>query len=309
MIRKFIPIALATVLMAGCAQEPAPQPVPETVEAVFRVGKGAVATKASSDGTKATQLVVGVYDREDGYRADLSIPVEKADPEAFHDLYTVYTAKLVKGHSYDFVFIAQVPDNPYYEINLPDGTLTVATSGLSNEENRDAFYAVYPVERIDGEIVANVVLHRPFAQINIVSDKVDFEQARASEISFERSSLRLRAPSVLHLVSGEADTPADYDFSANQIALHPDFQPYAEDYWIATAFVLSRNSSDLYNVEFSVYEKDSAKALHTTSVTGVPLKRNYRTTLFGSVLTAEGNFDIVINPLYAGSETQQASGQ
>ncbi len=293
--------AVAVAVAAGCTREPVPQGVEETVPAVFRLGMGEVSVKSESDGLKATQLIVGVYDRESGYVSDISIPVEQASPDAFQERHTYFRANLTKGHSYDLVFIAQVPGNPFYTIDLPGKTLTVSTAGAANDEDRDAFYAVYPVEQVDGMVEADIVLRRPFAQVNVVSRKDDFEKAREAEILFERSSLRLHAPTVLHLLDGSVDTVRPYDLSPNRISLHPNYKPYLDDYWIATCYVLSNRSSNLYDIQFSVYKKGSSLVMNTTTVTDVPLRRNYRTTISGNILTAEGSFDIVIDPLYSGS--------
>ena len=102
--------AAAMLIAAGCERELAPARGGDEVEAAFSVTFADAATKAISDGTTATQLVVGVYDKADGsYVPTLSWPVSDEHATAFTGLQAKFTARLVKGHGYDFVFIAQAP--------------------------------------------------------------------------------------------------------------------------------------------------------------------------------------------------------
>ncbi len=301
-MKRFLLAVAFVALASGCTKTSSPSDSGRSVGAIFRISAEEIAVKTASDGTKATQLVVGVYDKDSGYLEELSVPVEKASSDAFSGLHATYSVILQEGHSYDFVFLAQTPGNPFYDIDLPSATMTVLPTGLANVEERDAFYGRYSLDAVDSEVFAEITLHRPFAQLNVVSEKEDFELARAADIQFEKSSFRVSAPTVLHLLSGKADTPALYDMGPNVIAEHPDFAPYAGDYWISTGYILATQEKNLFDVSFSVYEKGSAESLYTTVVNGVPLQRNYRTTIHGSVLTAEGGFDIVVDPLYSGQE-------
>ena len=304
--------AAATLFAVSCAKEvdKAGMESGGTVEARFNLGFAGTLTKAYSDGLSATQLVVGVYDRQLGYLDGLSITPDNADyKKAFAQLQTTYTARLVKGHSYDIVFLAIAPDNGVYAIDLEKGTFTVAPSGPSNEELRDAFYAVYSIDRVAAAIDQAITLTRPFAQINVISDKKDFEAAVKAQVNFGKSALKINAPTVLNLVDGTVGEPADYDFTpaampveAGETAAHPNFEPYRAqgDYWLMTDYVLVGEEGADPEITFSLYAKDSDDELFSYTIPNVALKQNYRTNIYGSVLTTDGHFTVVIEPEYFG---------
>ena len=304
--------AAATLFAVSCARETEKAGLDngDTVEAQFNLGFAGTLTKAYSDGLSATQLVVGVYDRQLGYLDGLSIAPDNADyKKAFAQLQTTYTARLVKGHGYDIVFLAVAPDNGIYTIDLEKGTFTVNPTGPSNEELRDAFYAVYSIDRVAAAIDQTITLTRPFAQINVISEKQDFEAAVAAKVDFGKSALKINAPSVLNLVDGSVAEFVDYDLTpapmpveTGDTAAHPNFEPYRSkgDYWLMTDYVLVDPSGNDSEVNFTLYAKDSEEELFSYSIPNVALKQNYRTNIYGSVLTTDGHFTVVIEPEYFG---------
>ncbi len=304
--------AAATLFAVSCARETEREGLDNgtTVEAQFNLGFAGTLTKAYSDGLSATQLVVGVYDRQLGYLEGLSIAPDASDYKyAFASLQTTFTARLVKGHGYDIVFLAVAPDNGIYTIDLEKGTFTVSPEGPSNEELRDAFYAVYSIDRVAAAIDQTVTLTRPFAQINVISDKQDFEAAVKAQVNFGKSALKLTAPSVLNLVDGSVAEPVEYNFTPAPMPVeggargaHPNFDPYQSrgDYWLMTNYVLVGEEGADPEIDFTLYAKDSDDALFSYTVPNVALKQNYRTNIYGSVLTTDGHFTVVIEPEYFG---------
>ena len=301
----------ALLFAAGCEREVAPVDKEGYVDAEFNVTFAQPGTKADiSDGTTATQLVVGVYDKDgNAYVPTLSWPVSADHANAFSGLQAKFTARLVKGHGYDIVFLAQAPDNGAYTIDLAAKTLTAKTTGVSNDEARDAFYGTYSVDKVDGAISENVILKRPFAQINVIDLKEDYEAAAAALVNFGGSSLKVTAPTVLNLLDGTVGTPAEYNFSKGTMSMvHPDFDPYKTngDYWLLDNYILAGTASSTVNLEFSLY--DSA-LLTSYSVPNAPVQRNYRTNIYGSLLTSSGEFVVIIDPIYEGSNEFPIDGK
>lgn len=299
--------AAATLFAVGCAKEAKTvDPIGgETVEASFNLGFAGTLTKSVSDGLTATQLVVGVYDKELGYVESLSVAPDASEYKtAFSGLAATYKTRLVKGHGYDIVFLAIAPENGAYTIDLAAGKLTVKTEGLSNDEKRDAFYAVVSLDKVTGSVSQAVTLTRPFAQFNVISSKKDYEDAVAALVHFKASALKITAPTVLNLVDGSVDTPAEYDFAAAPMAdLAVNFEPYktAGDYWLLDDYILV-GDSDMLDLTFTLFSEEREEALNEISVPSVPFKRNYRTTAYGSVLTTDGEFNLIIDPIYEGEE-------
>ena len=308
--------AAAMFFAAGCEQESLRPASDGTVNATFTVNFAQPATKADiSDGTTATQLVVGVYDRESGalVTSQSWLPDATDHLNAFTGLTAKFPARLVKGHQYDLVFFAQAPGNTAYTIDLSAKTLTVKPAGVSNDETRDAFYGTYAVDEVgDTSIEGTVVLKRPFAQINVIDLKADFEAAKDALVTFGKSSLKLTAPSVMNLLDGTVGTPVEYDLTAGAMsAEHPDFEPYKAqgDYWLMDNYILAGTAKSLVDLSFSLYETGSTAALSTVPVSNVPVLRNYRTNIYGSLLTQGGEFVVTIDPVYEGQEEFPIEGK
>ncbi len=312
--------AAATLFAVSCARETEKEGFDNgtTVEAQFNLGFAGTLTKAFSDGLSATQLVVGVYDRQLGYLESISISPDNSDYKyAFASLQTTYTARLVKGHGYDIVFLAVAPDNGIYSIDLEKGTFTVNPNGPSNEELRDAFYAVYSIDRVAAAIDQTITLTRPFAQINVISEKQDFEAAVAAKVEFGKSALKINAPTVMNLVDGSVGEPADYFLTPAVMPVegaargaHPNFEPYFSkgDYWLMTDYILVDPNGGDADVNFTLYAKDTDDELFSYSIPNVALKQNYRTNIYGSVLTTDSHFTVVIEPEYFGEMETPVEG-
>ncbi|MBR4808836.1 MAG: hypothetical protein IK031_00975 [Bacteroidales bacterium] len=300
-------IAAATMLVAGCNKETEQFGADgNTVEARFNLGFAGTLTKAFSDGLGATQLVVGVYDRQLGYLDNLSIAPDNADyKQAFAQLQTTYSVRLVKGHGYDIVFLALAPDNGVYTVDLANKTLTASTDGPSNVEERDAFYALCSIDRVTEAVEQNITLKRPLAQINVITNKADYEVAVTAGVTFEKSSLKLKAPQVLNLIDGTVGDAVDYDLSPEVMPLpNPDFAPYDAngDYWILTDYILAGPDGGIADVTFGVYAEGENGELYSHSVPNVPLKRNWRTNIVGDVLTVNSSFVLTVTPSFDGEE-------
>lgn len=295
----------ATLFVASCTKEAEKFGADcETVEARFNLDFAGTHTKAFSDGLSATQLVVGVYDRQLGYLSNLSIaPDDASYKQAFSQFQTTYSVRLVKGHGYDIVFLAVAPDNGVYTVDLPNKTLTAKTDGSSNVEERDAFYALFAIDRVTEAVEQNVTLKRPLAQINVITNKADYEVALAAGVTFEKSSLTLKAPQVLNLLDGTVGSPVDYSLTAEVMPqLNPNYAPYDAngDVWILTDYILAGPDGGNADVSFSVYAKGENGELYSHAVPNVPLKRNWRTNIVGDVLTVNSNFVLTVTPSFDG---------
>ena len=299
-------LAIATLgLAAGCQREKAIDAVGSAVDVTFNVGLQGLQTKAEaafSDGTKAKDLYVLVY----ANRTEGQVFLESVSQDltgAFADgLTTAVTLRLIRGENYDIVFWAQAPNAPY-TLDKTKGTITVATEGLANDELRDAFYAVWSQQvEPTGSHNYPVELHRPFAQINILTTAEDWAAMQANQITFAGSSLTIEAPSVLNLVTGEAGTPKEYKLAQNAIdpeAVNIEGYDVAKFKYVAMNYVLAgdRATTDL---SFGVY-RDTDDLLFDFAVPSVPYQRNWRTVIKGEVFSIKGEFNVEIIPIYDGT--------
>ena len=264
------------------------------------------------DGTKATALHFAVY--EIGGQADPVYTEEDiTNPQEFFkgQQSNKVTLRLVNGRQYEMICWADVPGNKYYTFNKDNNkSVTVDYQGLeSNCENRDAFYGYAKIAAngaVTGAISQEIVLTRPFAQVNLGTDDLK----NKAVIAAYGDDMKIEAKvdldyNTLNLVSGEVtgdNTATDLTFSAQAVPdakykfpYQPDSNPTQYDY-ANMAYVLVPADRDAINVTYTFYkDKD---VVTTLPVTNVPVQRNYRTNIFGSIFTSPAELTIKIDPIF-----------
>ena len=121
------------------------------------------------DGTKATNLVVDVFEKNTSGEYIKIDGLRHAENNAFSSgLTTTVNFNLVKGKTYRLIFWAQAqsvvnPTNSPY--NISDlSTITVDyDADIANDEDRDAFLGVTDPITVNANFNQTVELHRPFA--------------------------------------------------------------------------------------------------------------------------------------------------
>ncbi|MBO4475962.1 MAG: BACON domain-containing protein [Bacteroidales bacterium] len=305
-----LPAIAALTLAAGCQREEVVAPAEgPAVDVTFNVGLQDLRTKAAfSDGTKAKDLTVLVYaNRTDGSLYLESLSQDLAGAFA-NGLTARVTLKLIRGENYSIVFWAQAPNAPY-TLDKTNGTVTAATDGLANDELRDAFYALWSQQvGSTGAHDYSVELHRPLAQVNVLTTAEDWAVLETSQVQFAGSSLTVEAPTVLNLVTGEAGTPKNYTLTRNAITEAVNIPGYAADKYkyVSMNYVLAgdRATSNLY---FGVY-RGTDDLLFDYAVPNVPFQRNWRTVIVGSIFGVDGTFSVSIVPDYLGTEELPVTG-
>ena len=160
-------MAIAAVFATSC-QKDLVEGGEGTSTVSFSVGSPEIATRAFSDGTTATVLQYAVYN-EDGTKY-----FDKLTSSKTINISTNVDLQLTTGETYTVIFWAAAPNAPY-TVDFANKTMTASYAGLSNDENRDAFYAKYTFT-VKGTQTETVELKRPFAQLNIGTS--DFEAAK-----------------------------------------------------------------------------------------------------------------------------------
>ena len=254
-------------------------------------------TRAAGDGLTATTLSYAVYEQ------GKTTPVITSEDEVtFENRQATLSLRLAKGKTYDFLFWADAygkddAENPY-TVDFGTQTLTVDYDGaLSNDESRDAFFGKATVT-VKGAVSENIILKRPFAQLNIGTN--DMAEAKASGLNTEalRSSVKVSGIfSGMNLMTGIPDpsTSTEVTFGLNAIpeeTFTADGRPF--DY-LALNYLLVSDQKGLVNCKFS-YTDGATTDTKTMTIDNVPVQRNYRTNIFGSLLTGSVDFDITIEP-------------
>ena len=236
-------------------------------------------------------LQYAVYDAEGNELTDLTTTNAE-----IHGSATV-TLKLTTGNTYSVIFWAAAPNAPY-TVDLSNKTMSVDyTAAKSNDETRDAFYK-YHTFTVTGAQTEKVELTRPFAQLNIgTNDYADSE--KAGYVPTKSAVTVKNVYSKLNLETGAVEGETEVVFAENDINKNETF-PEAGYEYLAMNYVLVGAEKELVDVEFTY--TDGAKA-NTRTVGSVPVQRNYRTNIYGKILTSNVDVNVEINPDYNGDHS------
>lgn len=236
------------------------------------------------------------------------------------------SVRLARGKHYDLYFWAQsytTTDGTTgpYKWDATNKTITIdytdASTGGSEmkayAEERDAFFA--KEMNVESSVTGKTIpLYRPFAQINVGTDDVkQFENAGGTG----GYGLKIeKVADVLNLGTGMADASATLQNVTVTPAASPQLQttgvqafPYQpEKYrYVAMAYVLPGEQSSAksnVNVYLNANNNDTF-----AEYSQVPVQMNFRTNIYGSLLTNPEVFTVTIEPNFAGSENIEWDGK
>ena len=290
---KTFAAAAMSVLALACAKEQVGPGEGAMVEATFSVDvPGVIGTKAG-EGTKATKLYYQVFDAEGTPVTGLPMQIKDINVS------TTVNFQLIKDQTYNFVFWAQTAETGYYTVT-DLRTITANYEGKnSNDENFDAFFAVEKALTINGPITKTVTLKRPFAQINVATTDVLKAGETKVNVNFTGATSAVTVkdvPTVFSPLTDELSSPVNALQFASAAIPEGNFAVTGstETYkCLAVNYVFAPVDGTVYDVEaaLNVAGKDVA-----VKVPSVPAKRNYRTNIYGNLLTTTADFNVVIDP-------------
>ena len=274
----------AAVLATSCAKELQDVAAGDAT-VTFAVGTPEIATRAYSDGTTATELQYAVYNANGELLADLTGTKEI-------NISTTVELKLTTGNTYTVAFWADSQAAPY-TVDFANKSVSVDYTGVkSNNENLDAFYAWYTFT-VTGAQTETVELKRPFAQLNVGT--ADYEASEKAGYVPTASTVTVKNVfSTLNFATGAVEGETAVTFGENAIPAGETFPVSGYDY-LAMNYLLVATDKALVEVEFTYTDGSNAK---TRTVGSVPVQRNYRTNIYGNLLTSDVDINVEINPDY-----------
>jgi hypothetical protein len=299
-------VTLAVMLfVTACSQN---EPQQDEALVTFSVGvEDANITRAYSDGTTANQLIYSIFN-EDGTKVIISKVTENNLTDLLEG-HTV-TVSLAKGHTYTAVFWAQNSACKAYTIS-EDMHVTIDYTGLNNDETRDAFFAVSEPFTVNNNLSQDVILKRPFAQVNVGAYEYDYIYAKENKLNVTLSSATITdVPSVINLYDGSVSQPVNVEYTLNNIPtgdnekLHVDVNKDGEkEYYryLSMCYILADPVGSTHTMSFKFKDIENNKLVgFSEGLENVPAKRNWRTNLVGQILTGPANFLVIIDPTYDG---------
>lgn len=251
-------------------------------------------TRAFADGLTAKHLQYAVYE------AGQSTPLKVFGDETtvvgeaeMNNLKQTVSLKLTTGKTYDVIFWADATTDSPYTFNPASQEVSVDYSKVNNNsDNCDAFFKKETIT-VSGNQSVDVKLTRPFAQVNIGTD--DFDAAKASGLEVTQTEVVAKAFATLNLATGEVSDEADRTFTMKAIPTASDGEfPVAGGYkYLSMDYLLVGADKATVDVAFNYGGPQNR------TFTNVPVQRNYRTNIYGSLLTNTTDFNVVIEPAFA----------
>ncbi len=313
---KKIKLAMAAMgafaLWTSCSNEEFPAPAPGGDGSVtFTATLPAnINSRAYGDGEVAKTLHYAVY--ESGSDAVVFASDAADSPSAIVVSNTQFTLtlQLVKGKSYDFIFWADATEGSPYTFTSGTKSVSVSYEDLSgNNENRDAFFQTVKGLEISGPIQQPVELRRPFAQFNILTS--DLAAVTATGTAVAKVDVTVKGVrNSLNLYSGIADGAEEVTFTSDALP----GQSYSIDGksydFLAMNYLLTGTEPEGTDVQAAKRELMDASAeitfdggkSTTVEVANMPVQRNYRTNIYGALLTSPLDLTIDVKPEFFETE-------
>ena len=284
-------VAAMGLLFTACSKDEVAQPVAEKSTVTFTVAAPELATRAEhGDGTLAKNLTYAVYNRADGAKLFDGTATMNAELKATVEI------PFVNGMTYDVLFWAESENSPY-SVNWTAKTVGYANASalVSNSKDYDAFYAyVNDIPEITGPVTKTVELKRPFAQLNIKTN--DAAKAAQSGVTVKDVKVVVKKGyTAFDFVTGNGINQGAVTFDTAAAQTTTDL--------LAVNYLFTGGEKSLVDVEFTYTDVNGkvAAAGEVMEFAAVPVQRNYRTNIVGSLLTSDGKFNIETKPGFDGT--------
>ena len=302
--------APALLGLASCSQDdPATPAADGTV--TFSVSLDNRSTRAVGDGQSASELQYYVYSVNGSeYTRVLDGTAAISNNKASVDL------KLANSVEYAILFWAQAPvaDDTKAVYTISDNTasgpqLTVNYANMAaNSETNDAFYCMVPSFVGGSKSSEDVTLTRPLSLVSVGTDDLDATAITKAFPDGVFAGVSLNAYAAMDFMTGRVT--GDQVAVSGKVgkvddALKAQLFPVGAAYkYLATQYVLVDDEGSMSDVTLALY-KDAAgaSAVHSLKVTNAPLKRNFRTNIYGSLMTSTSNWQVKLDPNWSGALT------
>lgn len=254
------------------------------------------ATFGDESAVSLNNLQWSVYDMSD--EANPKLVFSGANKSAFQSTQKteIVNLQLVKGAKYQVAFFADNEQNKF--VTCTDGVLKVDYAlAKSNTANEDAFTGKSQIFTVSNDGYAETVtLTRPFAQLNWGTDDLNAEAVKPLLASMT-ANVKIGSPlyTTYGILGGTygGETTGDAitfpNIAMNNLPSETfpkvhDFKTYA---LIAMNYLLTNQQVIDVSLQFSNGT--------VVNVPQAPVNTNYRTNIYGSLLTAPGSFNIVVD--------------
>ena len=288
MVKKILSVfAIASMMLAtSCSNEEfdnIQNGKESTVTFTAQLPEGLQAkTRAYGDGTTATYLQYRAYLL--GENGNWT-PTNVFGTANLTDLKATLPLKLVNGNTYKVVFWAAAPAS-IYTFDMENAKVTANYDNqANNQENMDAFYKVEEI-KVNGSESKTIKLKRPFAQLNIGT--ADWQAAKDAGRTVAKAAITVNTYTSLDFKTEAAGDAKDVTFELASLPTGETFPVSGYDYLTMNYLLMGDKETKDVTISYDNAENRTFK--------NVPLQRNYRTNIYGNLLTSTEDITVVINP-------------
>ena len=291
----------AAVFATSCTNDLLDEGVKGGNRVTFNISTPELATRAFGDGATATDLYYAVYEGNT-LLEEISVLPEGNNPVKLQGGKTSIMLDLASGITYNLIFWAAAPEaieNGYYSFNWGNKTMTIDPAKLvSQDENLDAFYAYVDVVKAGKD--EDVELYRPFAQLNVSVSDADILAAKNANLVVGKTQVVVdNVYTSFNLADGEVvdSSKTTLTYALADAANVADF-PKADYTQLSMNYLLVNDAKTLVNVTYSYTREGETAIVNTRTFGNVPVQRNYRTNIYGDLLTKSTGFEVEIKEAF-----------
>lgn len=199
-----------------------------------------------------------------------------------------FNLRLVTSQTYDFVFWADCSTGDHYATE--DLTaVTVKGAYTGNNDEFDAFTGNLLGYNVTGSFQEKITLRRPFGQLNVRT----LDLASIPDPALKPTQVKVAfsaVPTSFNALTGlVGEQTAAVEYSADVLSDNGDL---TVDYIWAPV-----EEAALADFAITFYNGD-AEISTNSDFKNIPVRRNYRTNVSGNLLTKQGTFNVVIDPIF-----------
>ncbi len=275
-----------SLVFASCQKQEGPALTPSGILTVT-IPQESVQTRAAADygqGNHINRCILEVY--RDDVKYKRYVTTVMGGTATFDNL------QLVASQAYDFVFWADcgetdLADKHYNTTNLTN--ITVKDGYAGNNDEFDAFFHAEEMTVTDA-FSKSVTLTRPFGQLNVKTNDMGVigqEELKPTHVTVDFVEI----PTSFNALTGEAGDPAAVSYNA--AIVDQSAGELTVDYiWAAP---VQANLAD-----FSMTFLNGATEITTNdNFHNIPIRRNYKTSVSGNLLTKTGTLSVTIDPAFS----------
>ena len=274
----------------------------EAEKVSFTISAGQIQGRSAGDGNTVDQVHYEVWDKSTGNLVISSVSGRNGgEPVKIMDKRATVSIRLAKGVEYDIAFWAHHEQGTGYLIEEGLENIRLKDGVKANKETYDAFFQVLTGYKVSG-IEKDVVLRRPFGQLNVGTSTEDWLKAENLGVEISRSTISVtQVANVFNARTGSIsrkDGVTQLLFDLEDV-LKETFDVEGNTFhYLGMNYFLADTEKTLHDLTITLFDGD--KSINTLRVTNMPIQRNRRTNIIGDLLTNKENFRVVIEEDFEG---------